>query len=71
MRDRFSAFGVLLKPGPQGMCDFPALQDGRLVYLCWQPQEVDVEWWHNLTDGYAGRIPAYEATRYVLAGILS
>jgi hypothetical protein len=53
------------------MCDFPALQDGRLVYLCWQPQEVDVEWWHNLTDGYAGRIPAYEATRYVLAGILS
>ena len=62
VRARISAFGVLLKPGPQGMCDFPALQDGRLIYLCWQPQDAQVEWWHNLTDGYAGRMPVYDAT---------
>lgn len=61
VRARISAFGVILKPGPQGVCDFPALQDGQLVSLCWQPQEPQVEWWHNSTDGYAGRMSVYEA----------
>lgn len=62
VRARISTLGVIMKPGPQSVCDFPALQEGRLVYLCWQPQELQVEWWHNVTDGYVGRIPVYAAT---------
>src|ERR1700745_2306591 len=28
--------GVLLKDADRGLCDFPYLRQGRIVYLCWQ-----------------------------------
>jgi hypothetical protein len=27
------------------------------VYLCWQRGEDDIEWWHDLDAGFAGRQP--------------
>ncbi|HMF00641.1 MAG TPA: DUF2203 family protein, partial [Terriglobia bacterium] len=28
--------GVLLKDADRGLCDFPYMRGGRVVYLCWQ-----------------------------------
>src|SRR5262245_2974201 len=28
--------GVLLKDADKGLCDFPYMRQGRIVYLCWQ-----------------------------------
>ena len=50
--------GVQLKDFERGLVDFPSLRDGRVVLLCWQIGEGDeVEWWHNVEDGFSGRTP--------------
>ncbi len=38
-----------------GLIDFPTTLEGRWVYLCWQSDEPEVEYWHELSGGYAGR----------------
>jgi hypothetical protein len=48
--------GVLAK-GADGLVDFPAMMDGRLVYLCWKLGEPEVLYWHDVEAGYAGRQP--------------
>jgi hypothetical protein len=50
--------GIQLKDFDRGLIDFPSLRDGRVVLLCWQLDEGDeVEWWHDVEDGFAGRTP--------------
>ena len=49
--------GVELKSAPDGLVDFPALMDGRVVYLCWKHGEPEVLYWHELDAGFAGRQP--------------
>ena len=52
------ALGVQLKDFDRGLVDFPSLRDGRVVLLCWQLGEGDeLEWWHDLDAGFAGRTP--------------
>ena len=46
---------VLIKDVNLGLLDFPALKDGREVYLCWQYGEGDIAFWHEVEAGYAGR----------------
>jgi hypothetical protein len=43
--------------GGDGLVDFPALWDGRLVYLCWKLGEPEVLYWHEIDAGFAGRQP--------------
>ncbi len=52
--DELSRLGVELK-GPDGLCDFPSLRDGREIYLCWRHGEEQVTHWHEKNAGYAGR----------------
>jgi hypothetical protein len=40
-----------------GLADFPALYEGRKVWLCWKLGEPEVAWWHELHGGFAGRRP--------------
>jgi len=47
--------GAVLKDINLGLVDFPALRDGRQVYLCWQYGEERVQYWHEVDAGYAGR----------------
>jgi len=47
--------GALFKDINLGLLDFPALRDGREVYLCWKYGEDDIDYWHELDAGYAGR----------------
>ncbi len=49
--------GVLVKDIDLGLCDFPYLRDGRVVYLCWKLGEKEIRWWHEVTTGYKDRCP--------------
>lgn len=55
--ERIRTLGVLLKDLDAGLLDFPHERDGRVVYLCWQPPEESVAFWHEIDTGYAGRQP--------------
>ncbi|HLF75825.1 MAG TPA: DUF2203 domain-containing protein [Anaerolineales bacterium] len=54
---RIQETGALLKDINMGLLDFPALREGREVYLCWQYGESDIAYWHEVEAGYAGRQP--------------
>jgi hypothetical protein len=54
---QIQATDVLIKDINLGLLDFPALKDGREVYLCWQYGEGDIAFWHEVEAGYAGRQP--------------
>ncbi len=54
--DELTRLGVELK-GPDGLCDFPSLRDGREIYLCWRLGENEVTHWHEKNAGFAGRQP--------------
>ena len=47
--------GAVFKDINLGLLDFPALKDGREVYLCWKYGEEDITFWHEIEAGYAGR----------------
>ena len=46
---------IQVKDLQRGLVDFPAILDGREVFLCWEQDEEDIEFWHELDAGYAGR----------------
>ena len=46
---------IVLRDLDRGLIDFPALRDGREVYLCWVDGEPDIGFWHELDAGFAGR----------------
>ncbi len=48
---------IFIKDIDRGLVDFPALRDGREVFLCWERDEDDIEHWHELDSGFAGREP--------------
>jgi hypothetical protein len=52
-----ASLGVEIKDYVQGLVDFPAERDGRVVCLCWRLGEPAVEFWHEVDAGYAGRQP--------------
>jgi hypothetical protein len=54
--EELNKLGVELK-GPDGLCDFPSLRDGREVWLCWKLGEPAVTHWHEKNAGFAGRQP--------------
>jgi hypothetical protein len=46
---------IQIKDLERGLIDFPALIGGKEVFLCWEKDEDDIEFWHDLESGYAGR----------------
>jgi len=49
--------GVLVKDFRMGLVDFPYEYEGRIVYLCWKPDEDEIGWWHETDSNFAGRQP--------------
>ena len=49
--------GILLKDRRLGLIDFPGEMNGRQILLCWRLGEPEVQFWHELDAGYAGRQP--------------
>ncbi len=60
MIEQVQDLGCELKGIEEGLIDFRALKDGREVYLCWKLGEPNIEWWHGLDTGFAGRQPLRE-----------
>jgi|SRR3954468_18677718 hypothetical protein len=60
IKDVFGEFRsreIQVKDIARGLIDFPALIGGKEVFLCWEQDEPDIEYWHDLDTGYAGREP--------------
>lgn len=51
------AMEVVVRDLDRGLIDFPAVRDGREVYLCWEEGEDEVAYWHDVDSGYGGRQP--------------
>jgi len=51
----FQQRDIQIKDLERGLIDFPALRDGKEVFLCWEKSEEDIGFWHDLEAGYAGR----------------
>ena len=53
--EEFARREIQVKDLDRGLVDFPAFVGGREVFLCWERGEEDIEYWHDLESGYAGR----------------
>jgi hypothetical protein len=53
----FDHRGIVLRDLDSGLLDFPSVQDGVEVYLCWIDGETEIAFWHDLDAGYGGRQP--------------
>jgi hypothetical protein len=51
------AIGCQFKGFEEGLVDFYALKDDRLVFLCWKLDEAHITHWHEVDAGFAGRRP--------------
>ena len=51
---------VTLRDISAGLIDFPALANGRPVWLCWRLGERDVQFWHRQDESFANRKPISE-----------
>lgn len=51
----FQSRHILIKDLARGLVDFPAIIGGKEVFLCWESDEDDIEFWHELDSGYGGR----------------
>jgi hypothetical protein len=51
------ALGIQLKDRRLGLVDFPSEMAGRHVLLCWRLGEPEVQFWHEVDEGYAARHP--------------
>jgi hypothetical protein len=50
--------GIVVRDIERGLIDFPAIHEGREVYLCWELDEQPrIAFWHDLEAGYGGRQP--------------
>ncbi len=57
---QIDAWGISLRDIGSGLVDFPALVNGRPIWLCWRLGEDDIAFWHELEAGVAGRRPLIE-----------
>ena len=46
---------IFIKDLTRGLIDFPSILGGKEVFLCWESDEEDIEFWHDLESGYSGR----------------
>ncbi len=51
----FDTRQIQVKDLERGLIDFPTILAGREVFLCWELDEEDIEFWHDLDTGFAGR----------------
>ena len=49
--------GCLLKDLDQGLVDFVHHHEGQDVFLCWKEGEKDIQFWHDMEEGYGERKP--------------
>ena len=55
--EQLELLDIVVRDLERGLVDFPAVIDGREVYLCWLVDEPQVTHWHSVESGFAGRQP--------------
>ncbi len=55
--EEFEERGIIIRDLQRGLIDFPAMREGREVYLCWLYGEERIDFWHELDTGFPGRQP--------------
>ena len=55
--EEINAAGAQIKSLEEGLLDFPSRREGELVLLCWKLGEDDIQFWHGVEEGFAGRKP--------------
>jgi hypothetical protein len=53
--DELHELGAELRDYDLGIIDFPAIHDGREISLCWKIGEPQINSWHEVNGGLAGR----------------
>jgi len=56
-RRELDALGIQLKEPGIGLIDFPSTIGDRPILLCWRLGEPAVQFWHDVSAGFAGRQP--------------
>ena len=60
---QIDVWGITLRDIGSGLIDFPALANGRPIWLCWRLGDGDrIDWWHEANQGFDSRQPLSELT---------
>jgi hypothetical protein len=57
---RIEEMDVTLRDISEGLVDFPALVNGKQIWLCWKRGEDAIGFWHPLDSGFSARQPLSE-----------
>ncbi len=49
--------GCIVKDLEIGLVDFFSTHEGRDIVLCWMLGEKNIQYWHEIDDGYSNRQP--------------
>jgi len=52
---QIDSWSIALRDILTGLVDFPALANGRPIWLCWRLGEGDIVWWHEQDRGFDDR----------------
>ncbi|MGH7840017.1 MAG: DUF2203 domain-containing protein [Candidatus Binataceae bacterium] len=67
LTSEIQALGCFLKDLDLGLVDFPwEIEEGRVVFLCWQPGEPEIAAWHPVETGFGDRRPLRGAPKQYL-----
>lgn len=61
--EKFRHLGVELKGIDLGLVDFYSMSGDQVVFLCWREGEKEIQAWHTLEGGFAGRRPIPDFAR--------
>jgi len=53
--EKLEEIGVVVKDLDEGLIDFLSIFEGREILLCYQFGETQIEYWHEIEEGYPGR----------------
>jgi hypothetical protein len=59
---QIDGWGITLRDIGTGLVDFPALANGRPIWLCRRLGEENIDWWHEADTGFESRKPLSELT---------
>lgn len=57
LQQELAEIGCELKDWSLALIDFPAIHEGRRVWLCWKLGEDRISHWHEWGEGFASRQP--------------
>ena len=57
--------GCFVEEFKRGVVNFPSLYNGRKVFLCWQPGDLSVGYWHELDETFNDRVAIRDLSEFL------